>query len=713
MNPNDLNTGADSSSAGMAQRKGVNLDKLLNPSSIAIIGASNVPHKVGNNVVKNLLDYGFRGRIYPINLKEPTILGLKAYKSVLDVPDSIDLAVVAIPARFVPAAVEECGRKGIPFVVVISAGFGELGEEGKHLEEELLRVAKLHNVRVLGPNCLGIINLSDNVNASFSSIMPHKGNIAFISQSGALCSSILSLSVEEDFGFSKFISIGNKIDIDESDLLEYLGKDPNTQVVLLYLESIRDGRRFLQVACEVVKQKPIILVKGGVTEAGAKAVSSHTGSMAGEDAVFDAALKQCGVIRVECLDELFDAAEIFSKVTRVKNENLLILTNGGGLGVITVDSCAKRGIRLAQLSESSISQLSTLLPGHANVGNPLDIIGDADAKRFEHSLRIVLRDKNVGMVLVIVTPQSMTEIVETAEVIIKLVKSAKKPIITNFIGKERRMKIAQELLNDSGIPNFEFPEMAINAIRMLTTYNDYLNLGKAKPRMLGFDKSRVANIISNVKSQGRNTLTLEEGFQVLNAFNIRLPPQIFSNKLEEHIEFFKTHGSVVLKVDSHQVLHKTDTGMVSKRIDTEDELKAEFSRLYNFAAGQLKGFKICAQVFVKGVELIVGGLRDAIFGPVVSVGIGGILTEIIRDIGFRVAPISDDEAEAMLKQLKGYKLLRGFRNMPPVKIPQIVEMLHVLSTLLLEIEEITEIEVNPLIAGEHQSLPVDILIKLS
>ncbi|RLE41855.1 hypothetical protein DRJ48_04710, partial [Candidatus Woesearchaeota archaeon] len=258
----------------MAQRKGVNLDKLLNPSSIAIIGASNVPHKVGNNVVKNLLDYGFRGRIYPINLKEPTILGLKAYKSVLDVPDSIDLAVVAIPARFVPAAVEECGRKGIPFVVVISAGFGELGEEGKHLEEELLRVAKLHNVRVLGPNCLGIINLSDNVNASFSSIMPHKGNIAFISQSGALCSSILSLSVEEDFGFSKFISIGNKIDIDESDLLEYLGKDPNTQVVLLYLESIRDGRRFLQVACEVVKQKPIILVKGGVTEAGAKAVSS-------------------------------------------------------------------------------------------------------------------------------------------------------------------------------------------------------------------------------------------------------------------------------------------------------------------------------------------------------------------------------------------------------------------------------------------------------
>ncbi len=686
--------------------KGGSLDSLFNPRAIAVIGASNAPQKVGNNILRNLRDFGYRGQIYPINLNEPTILNMRAYPTVLDVPGPIDLVIIAIPAQFSVRAIEECGIKKIKNAIVISAGFKEVGEAGLELQDELMAAARKYNVRILGPNCLGVINLHNNMNASFSSINPKKGNISFISQSGALCTSILSLAVEENFGFSKFISIGNKIDLDECDLLEYLGDDPQTDVILIYIESLNNGRRFMQVANKVAHKKPVVMIKAGVTEAGAKAVSSHTGAMAGKDQIFEAALRQSGVIRVCCLEDLFNAAELFSKMTKLDNNNLLIVTNGGGMGVITVDTCMKLGIPLAKLASSHEEKIRKFLPGHAIVNNPVDVIGDAGVDRFKKVLDIAIKDKAVGVILVIVTPQSMTDIVETAELIIKL--EGKKEIITNFIGRERKMIIAQEILNESEVPNYEFPEGAVNGIEMLARFNKFVKRKSEIPKQIIFNKA----IVRQILDKKRKKLSLEEGFRILSALGLKTAPQIFSNNLEDHLDFLNQHNQIILKLDSPFAQHKTEEKLVTKKITCDQELKAEFTRLRE-ACKNYKESKVCAQKFILGTELIIGGLSDRTFGSVVTLGIGGILTELLKDISFRVPPITNRDVDEMIDELKTGKLLKGFRNLPKVDIDSLRIFVHAIGSLLLEMPQIAEIEMNPVIATKDSAYAVDILITLA
>ena len=690
----------------------MNLDKLLKPASIAIIGASNNEQKVGNNILKNLIDHGFKGMIYPINLIEQKILGLRAFPSVLNVKENIDLAIVAVPAKIVPQIMEDIGRKGIPFAIIISAGFKEIGSQGQYLETKVKEIAKKYNIRFLGPNCLGIINLIDNVNASFSSILPRKGNIAFISQSGALCSSILSLSVEENFGFSKFISIGNKEDLNECDLIEYLSKDLNTDLIMVYLESISDISRFREVAFEALKRKPIVIIKAGITPSGMAAVASHTGSMAGEDNLFNALFNQIGIIRVSCLAELFDSAEIFSKYQTLPNPNLAILTNGGGIGVITADSCENKGIKLAKFSSDSITLLRKVLPASVGISNPLDVIGDAGSDRFENAINILKKDSNVGIILIIVTPQSMTQIIETAKLLAKSPRDPNKPIICCFIGNEAKMKIAHGILKESSIPNFEFPEMAVNAVEMMSSYTKIKENIKTYQKNIRIDSSAIGKIIGKAKSENRRILTMKEGFEILNLAGIMPAPFVITKEFLALQDFLDKEKEIFLKIDTSKETHKTEKGFVSKKISSLEELRRNYLDMKETAEKHSIDFSFLAQKSMLGSELLLGAIKNKHFGTVVSIGFGGIYTEVLKDISFGISPISNQDIERMIQSLKLAPLFKGFRNQAPLDINYLINTVFTLEKISTSFKEISEIEINPLMLSNQSGCPVDIKIRL-
>ncbi len=689
----------------------MSLSKLFKPDSIAVVGASNNPAKVGNNILRNLIDGGFKGHLYPVNIKENEILNLKAYKSLLDIEREVDLVVVAVPARFVPDVLEDAGKKKVPFAIIISAGFKEIGAEGLYLENKIKQISENYNIRILGPNCLGIINLTDNVNASFSSIVPKKGNIAFISQSGALCTSILSLSVTSGFGFSKFISIGNKADIDEADLIEYLSEDASTSLILAYLESISDVQRFRRSVEKAMQKKPVVLLKAGNSKAGKAAIASHTGSMAGENKLYDALFSQLGIIRVNCLAELFDASEIFSRFTYIKNPKLGIITNGGGVGVIAADSAENAGIELGKISAAGVKELRKYLPANASFKNPLDVVGDARADRFFHSLKVIDKEKDINIILVILTPQSMTEVVKTAEIIADFSKKTKKLIVTCFIGNEERMLRAKEILNKGNIPNFDFPEMAINGIRMI--YNFNMHSYENKPLLLPkADYMEVRRIIDKAKSENRKLLTMDEGFRILKVCHITPADYIVSEDLNEINAFLTRTGSIILKVDTSYEAHKTDVGFLSKKITNEKELKYWFNHLKSNAEKFGKPYKILAQAYSDGTEFIAGALKDKIFGNVVSIGFGGIYTEILKDVSFGISPLDERDAERMIHSLKLYPVIKGARNKKPLNEGSLIKLIAVLEDIIRRFKDIKEIEINPFMLTEKEGKAVDVLIKI-
>lgn len=673
------------------------LEKMFYPESVAVIGASKEKGKVGRAVLDNLIN-GFEGHIYPINPKADEIEGLKCYKSVLDVPGEIDLAVIVIPAKLVPGSVRECGEKGIKNLVIISAGFKEVGPEGARLENEVKAIAREYDIRVVGPNCLGIINTISKCNASFAKKMPPKGNISIITQSGALGTAILDWSEMTDVGYVNFISLGNKSDLNEIDFMQAWADDKETQVILAYLESITDGPRFLQVAREVSKKKPVVVVKSGRTSAGARAASSHTGSLAGSDAAYDAAFAQSGVIRANTIDEFFDLAGGFSAQPLPIGDRVAIVTNAGGPGILATDACVKYGLRLASLSSETIDRLKAALPAAAGLYNPVDVLGDASAALYESALNIVLADPGVDGVIVVATPQAMTDPVGIANVIVKVRKSTDRPVLPSFLGGVEMEKGVQ-VLTQNRLLNYDDPERAAYTMHMLTKYHDIRNRVYEKPQTFAANKTVVKKVIADARRAGISVLGLE-ALPVLKAYGIPTLKYRIVNDAESAVAAAQEIGyPVVMKIVSPQIIHKSDVGGVRVGLQNDQDVINAYNKMMIDVKMAVPHCKITGvliqQMSTGGKEVILGMNRDPQWGPLIMFGLGGIYVEVLKDVQFRVAPLSRSDALSMIYGIKTHQLLEGVRGEKPADIPQLVELLERLSQLVTDFPDILELDINP------------------
>lgn len=677
------------------------LEKLFDPKSIAVIGASRQEGKVGHSVLKNLLQYGYPGKIYPINPKAEEILRTRTYSTIFAVEGEIDLAVVAIPSQFVPSILKDCVNRGIGAVVIISAGFKESGKQGLQLERELVETIKNSSIRVLGPNCLGIIDTASSLNASFAAGMPSPGNIAFFSQSGALCTAILDWALEEDVGFSKFISLGNKADIDEVDLLLTLADDRETKVILGYLEGIENGVRFMEVAKEVSRKKPIIIIKSGRTQAGARAASSHTGALTGLDTAYEAAFRQCGIIRANTLQTLFDYAIAFAQQPLPRGPNLAILTNAGGPGIIAADAVENSILQMASFRENTISKLRKELPSNASIYNPVDVIGDAGADRYEKAMKTIVDDPGVDSLTVILAPQAMTKIKETAEVIRKISSAVPdKPIVSSFMG---RLEVKQgiRILRSGKIPNYSYPERTISALEAMVKYRKWKETPSGKTLSFKINKKKAEEIFTKAKEKSEANLSTEETREVLSAYGFSLPQRIVTETSREAISAANSLGyPVVMKIVSPDILHKSDVGGVKVGITEKSQVARSFEDLISNAKRFMPEALILGvtveEMIAPGKEVVLGSSRDPSFGPLLMFGLGGIYVEVLKDVSFRIAPLTFNEAELMIKEIRSYPILKGVRGEEPSDLIAVRESLLRLSQLVTDFSEILEIDINPL-----------------
>jgi len=677
------------------------LEKLFDPKSIAVIGASRKEGKVGHSVLKNLLQYGYKGSIYPINPKAKEILGIQTYPTISAVEGEIDLAVVAIPSESVPSILKDCVEKRVGSVIIISAGFKESGKQGSGRERELVEIIKGSRIRVLGPNCLGVINTASNLNASFAAGMPTRGNIAFFSQSGALCTAVLDWAVEEDVGFSKFISLGNKADIDEINLMLALADDPETRVILGYLEGIDDGVRFMQAVSEVSKKKPIIITKAGRTQAGARAASSHTGTLAGSDAAYQAAFRQCGVIRANTVEALFDFAIAFAYQALPRGPNLAILTNAGGPGIIATDAAENSILQMASFREETIRELREKLPAHASIYNPVDVIGDAGANRYEQAMRTIINDPGVNSLMVILSPQAMTDIKETAEVISKISASVlDKPIVSSFMGG-LEVKAGIKILRSGKIPNYSYPERAVASLEAMLKYQRWKEAAPGKTKSFAVDKRKTERILTKAKEERTANLTPEETREVLSAYGFSLPKRVVAETSREAISAASSLGyPVVMKIVSPDILHKSDIGGVKVGIREKSQVTRSFEDLISNAKRFMPEALILGvsieEMIGPGKEVILGSSRDPSFGSLIMFGLGGIYVEVLRDISFRIAPLTLQDAESMIREVRSYPILKGVRGEEPSDLEAVKESLLRLSQLVTDFPEILEMDINPL-----------------
>ncbi|HEX7031858.1 MAG TPA: 4-hydroxybutyrate--CoA ligase [Nitrososphaera sp.] len=678
------------------------------PRSIAVIGASEKPG-VGKTIFNNIAKH-FKGRIYPVTPSNPTVGGLTAYKSVLDIPENVDLAVVAAPSRFTPAVMEEVGKKGIKGAIIVSAGFKEVDEAGAKLEKEVGDIAKKYGIRVIGPNCLGIMSLSqDNImNSTFLKITPRYGSIALVSQSGAICAATVEDAEAQNIGFSKVISMGNKVDMDESDVLELLAEDADTRVIVMYLEDIRDARRFMDIARRITteKKKPIIVLKSGRTAEGAKAAASHTGALGGSDANYEAAFAQCGVIRVDTMGELFDLATAFSKQP-LPNGGVVIVSNAGGPAIISTDACSRYGLEMADIS-SIRDDIAKVIPPYGSPRNPVDIVGDADFVRFENVLNLVLSHKNVGSVVTMCTPSATLNYDDLARVLVKMSKKfPDKTILASLMGLAEGIE-NRAIMSEGGVPYYLYSEPAIRTLKAMYDFKKWVDTSATKAPTLQFekDKNKVKSIFEDVKRQGRNNLLEEEGYEVLKAYGFPTPKSILGASEDECIKAAKEIGyPVVMKIASPDILHKSDAGGVKVGVKNDDELRAAFRSIIESAKkyradAKIKG--VLVQEMVKGAkETILGASQDPTFGPVIMFGLGGIYVEVLKDVVFRVAPIDEREAANMVESIKAIKLLKGVRGEKPSDLKAIADSLQRLSQLVVDFPEIKEFDINPLLVLEE------------
>ena len=680
----------------------------LSPRSIAVIGASEKPG-VGKAIFSNIVN-GYKGKIYPITPSNDFISGLKAYKSVLEVPDQIDLAVVATPNKIVPKVMEEVGKKKIKGAIVVSAGFKEVDENGAQLEEEIGIIGKNYGVRIIGPNCLGIMSLSHRnmMNATFLKITPQYGNIALVSQSGAICAATVEDAIAQNIGFSKVISMGNKVDMDENDILELLAYDKETRVIVMYLEDIHDGRRFMQITKKVTREmkKPIIILKSGRTPEGAKAAMSHTGALMGSDETFDALFMQCGIVRVDTMQELFELATVFSKQPVPKsNSGIAIVSNAGGPAIISTDACSKYGLKMADLSGSR-DTINKIIPPHGSSRNPVDIVGDADSGRFEKVILEVLSNNNVGSVVTMCTPSATLNYDDLARTIVKTSRTngTGKTMVAALMGLAEGLGNKQ-ILSDGDIPHFMYAEPAIRTLNAMYAFREWIERSSDEPKQFNVDKSKVRQVFDEVRAQSRTTLLEEEGYKVLEAYGFSIPKKHLAQNEEECMKAVQEIGyPVVMKIASPEIVHKSDAGGVKIGLKNEDEIRQAFRTIISNAKKYKPDAKIdgiLVQEMIKsGKETILGAKFDPILGPLIMFGLGGIYVEVLKDVVFRLAPLEEREATRMIESVKTINLLKGVRGEKPHDLGAIRESLQRLSQLITDFQEIEELDVNPLLVLE-------------
>jgi len=724
------------------------LEHFFQPNSVAVIGASTDPNKVGHAVFRNMISYGFKGVVYPINPNAENLLGHQCYPSVGAVPGPVDLAVVVVPAKLVANVMRECAAKGIDSVIIISAGFKETGPEGAQLEREVGAIAREHGIRVVGPNCLGLVAPALGVNASFAPGMPQPGHVSLMSQSGALATAIIDWALEQGVGFSKFVSFGNGLDIEALELLRAWRDDEDTSVIVAYIEGLRDGGEFMKIAREVTAIKPVIILKSGGTAAGARAVSSHTGSLAGSEQAYDAAFRQTGVTRALSIGELFDYALAFAYQPLPEGPGAAIVTNAGGPGIMATDACERSGVlHLASPDKSTVDRLREKLPPAANFYNPIDVLGDADAERYRFAMEAVLADPNVDAVVALLCPQAMTEVEQTAAAIYdafvrqsgttspaeaeaakgasgapslkaqNLARSGPstslrvndraplpKPVLACMMGGQK-MQAGERFLDGHGIPSYAYPEQAVAALAHMVSYRQRLR--EPEPEMVRFeaDREKARSVFAAVRAESRVNLGEIEAREVVSAYGFRVPQARLARSAEEAVQLAESIGyPVVMKVSSPDILHKSDIGAVRVGIadpgqvaDTFDLIMLRSQRYMPNA--KLRG--VLVQEMIRGgKEVILGVSRDPQFGPLIMFGFGGIYVEVLKDVSFRVAPLDRRHAQEMVHEIRASALLGGVRGERPADTEAIIEALLRLSQLAVEFPEIVEMDVNPLAALE-------------
>ena len=696
------------------------LNKLFNPQKIAIIGASNRKNSVGYALMRNLIGSGYKGIVYPVNAKRESVFGVKAYSSVRDVPDTIDLAIIATPAQTIPDIVQECGESGVSGIVIISSGFKEAGKEGGAASDGILKTARKYGMRIIGPNCLGFIRPSIHLNASFANKMALPGKIAFISQSGALCTAILDWSVKQNVGFSHFVSIGSMIDVGFHDLIDYFGQDPATTSILIYMESLTDARKFLSAARAFARTKPIIVLKAGKSFEGARAAMSHTGSLAGNDAVFDAAFKRAGIIRVNTTGELFSCAQNLAMQRRPSGNRLAIVTNAGGPGVLATDILMERGGALAELSEETIEKLNKVLPPAWSKSNPVDVLGDADHERYRRAVELCINDHGVDGVLVILTPQSMTDPVATARAIVALPARNRKTLLASWMGEDD-VSEGIEVLEQGNIPAYRTPENAAKCFMGMVSYSRNLELLYETPESIPheFEPKKEANrkLIEKAMEEGRYALTEVESKKLLSNYGIPTTQSGVAKTVGEAAAIASDIGfPVAMKILSRDILHKTEVGGVKLNIHSKDEAVQAFNSIISSAEKHVPAAKIdgvlIEQMISKKYEVLIGCRKDPLFGPAIVFGMGGVAVELFKDTNVALPPLNMALSMRLIEETKIYELLKGYRGMKGCDIPTIQFVLYKFAYLVMDFPEIKEIDINPFAVDENGGVALDAKVVL-
>ena len=699
------------------------LDVFFSPATIAVIGATEKKDSVGRTIVWNLISSPFGGTVYPVNPNRPNVLGVRAYPKIGDIPEPVDLAVIVTPATTVPGVITECVKAGVKAAIVISAGFKETGAPGVELERQILEEAHRGKMRIIGPNCLGVMRPPSGLNATFAGRIARAGSVGFISQSGALCTAVLDWSLRENVGFSAFISVGSMLDVGWGDLIDYLGDDPKTHSIVMYMETIGDARSFLSAAREVALSKPIIVIKPGRTEGAARAAASHTGSLTGSDEVLDAAFRRSGVLRVNSIAEVFYMAEVLAKQPRPKGPRLTILTNAGGPGVLAVDALLMHGGELAELSSATTDALNQILPPAWSHNNPIDILGDAGAERYAKALEIAAKDPQTDGLLVILTPQAMTDATATAEQLEPYAKTFGKPVIASWMGGAD-VAAGEELLNHADIPTFPYPDTAARMFAYMWGYSYALRGLYETPSYSGEadshapDRARASKLIHDVRKSGRSLLTEFESKQLLSAYGI---PSVDTRIAEDEAEAAKRAGEigypVVLKLYSQTVTHKTDVGGVKLNLATAAAVKKAFTAIKESVvekagAEHFLGVTVQAMIKHEGYELILGSSIDPQFGPVLLFGAGGQLVEVFKDRALALPPLNVTLARRMMERTRIYTALKGVRGRGSVDLAALEQLLVRFSQLVVEQRWIKEIDINPLLASSDRLVALDARVVL-
>jgi acetyltransferase len=697
------------------------LDAIFRPETVAVIGATDRPGSVGRTIMWNLISNPFGGTVFPVNERRQNVLGIKAYPSITEVPARVDLAVIAAPAPTVPQIIRECVEAGVEGAIIISAGFRETGPEGAELERQTLEEARRGRMRIIGPNCLGVMNPNTGLNATFAGAMARPGNVGFLSQSGALMTAILDRSFMENVGFSAFVSVGSMMDVGWGDLIYYLGDDPKTESIVIYMESVGDARSFLSAAREVALTKPVIVIKAGRTAAASHAAASHTGSLTGSDEVLDAAFRRSGVLRVENISNLFDMAETLDKQPRPKGPRLTILTNAGGPGVLATDALIAGGGELAEISPETMEELDSLLPAPWSHGNPIDVLGDADPERYARALQTASKDPESDGLLVVLTPQDMTEPTETAEHLVPYAHETGKPVLASWMGGAG-VAAGTSVLNGAGIPTFDYPDDAARAFTNMWRYSYNLRGIYETPELAtedgSIDRDRAERIVAGARESGRTILTEFESKELLAAYGIPTVETRVARDAEEAIELAEYFGyPVVLKLNSQTITHKTDVGGVHLNLQSAEEVRHAYEELErsiseNFSPEDFAGATVQPMVSLEGYELIIGSSLDAQFGPVLLFGSGGQLVEVYRDRALALPPLTTTLARRTMEQTRIFEALKGVRGRAPVDTAALEKLFVRFSELVVEQPWIRELDINPLLASPERLLALDARVVL-